>query len=390
MWPDQLPISLTRLVTPRAVRVYAEGLGWQRLDGVNGKIAVYKNPDSPLRQLIVPLDEQFDDYGVRTAEAIQRLAEFEKRPAKEILNHLLLPPSDLLFFREVSTDAEAGNLPLDHAVRMIDGTKKVLLSEAHSVLVPQPYHPRLSRSEAEDFLSRCRLGQTDRGSFVLTVACPLDLKADLLGPGGEPFSRRVTSLLMKSLEELSQAADRMQIDALIDTSRHPGISANLCESLLLLRPAGDRSYLNITVSWSRALLPGRRESRREVQLRQEVFDVAEALAPKLRSVPEPRIDRFVGFVDELRGQPLPDIGLPSGEVRFTLFDQGEEIRAKSDLDEMNYSIAGQAHLANRVVSFKGVLERLPRLNRIKDATDFKILGFDNDGIHPEAEETEHP
>ena len=117
MWPDQLPDSLTRLVTPRAIRVYAEGLGWQRVEGVNGKIAVYKNPDSPLRQLIVPLDEQFDDYGVRTAEAIQRLAEFEKRPAKEILNHLLLPPADLLFFREVSSDAEDGNLPLDHAAR---------------------------------------------------------------------------------------------------------------------------------------------------------------------------------------------------------------------------------------------------------------------------------
>ena len=389
MWADQLPDSLTRLVTPLAVRVYAEGLGWQRVEGVNGKIAVYKNPDSPLRQLIVPLDEQFDDYGVRTAEAIQRLAEFEKRPAKEILNHLLLPPADLLFLREVSSDAEVGNLPLDRAARVIDGTRKVLLSAAHSVLVPQPYHPRMSRGEAEDFLSRCRLGQTDRGSFVLTVACPLGLKADLLGPNGEPFTRRVTSLLMQSLGELSQAADRMQIEDLADTSRHPGISANLCESLLLLRPTGERSYLNITVCWSRALLPDSRESKREVQLRQEVFDVAEVLAPKLRSVPEPPIDRFIGFVDELRGQPLPDIGLPSGEVRFTLFDQGEEIRAKADLDEMHYSVAGHAHLASRVVSFKGVLERLPRLNRIRHVTDFKIIEVD-DGIPHEAEETEQP
>ena len=389
MWPDRLPDSLTRLVTPRAIRVYAEGLGWQRVEGVNGKIAVYKNPDSPLRQLIVPLDEQFDDYGVRTAEAIQRLAEFEKRPAREILNHLLLPPADLLFLREVSSDAEGGTLPLDHAARVIDGTRKVLLSEAHSVLVPQPYHPRMSRGEAEDFLSRCRLGQTDRGSFVLTVACPLVLKADLLDPNGEPFSRRVTSLLMQSLGELSQAADRMQIEDLADTSRHPGISANLCESLLLLRPTGERSYLNITVCWSRALLPDSRESKREVQLRQEVFDVAEVLAPKLRSVPEPRIDRFIGFVDELRGQPLPEIGMPSGEVRFTLFDQGEEIRAKADLDEMHYSVAGHAHLASRVVSFKGVLDRLPRLNRIRDVTNFKIIEVD-DGIPPEAEEAEQP
>jgi hypothetical protein len=386
---EPLPIDLARLVPPRALSKYAEGLQWRRVERINGDIAVYHRPDSKAHQIIVPLDEKFDDYADRVVEAIQHLAEFEKRPANEVLNHLLLSPADLLFFREVSPDAEAGNLPLDHAVRLIDGTRKLLLSEAHSVLEPQPNHPRMSRSEAEDFIARCRLGQTDRGSFVLTVACPLDLKADLLGPKGEPFSRRVTSLLMRSLGELSQAADRMQIDDLADISRHPGISANLCESLLLLRPAGERSTLNITVSWSRAFLPDSGESKREVQLRQEVFDVAEILAPKLRSVPEPRIDRFFGYVDELRGQPLPDIGLLSGEVRFTLFDQEEEIRAKADLDEMDYSVAGHAHLASRVVSFKGVLERLPRLNRIKDVTDFQIIEFD-DGIPPGAEQTEQP
>ncbi len=122
---------------------------------------------------------------------------------------------------------------------------------------------------------------------------------------------------------------------------------------------------------------------------QELFDVAEVLASKLRSVPELRVDRFFGNVDELRGQPLPDIGVPSGEVRLTLFDQGEEIRAKADLDEMQYSIAGHAHLASRVVCFKGVLERLPRLNRIKDVTDFRFIDFD-DGIPPRAEQTGQP
>ena len=195
---------------------------------------------------------------------------------------------------------------------------------------------------------------------------------------------------MQSLEELSQAANRMQIDDLADTARHPGISANFCESLLLLRPTGDRSCLNVAVSWSRALLPEGRESKREVHLGQEAFDVAEVLAPRLRSVPEPRIDRFLGFVDELRGQPLPDMGVPAGEVRLTLFDQGEEIRAKADLDEHYYFLAGEAHLHNRVVSFKGILERLPRLNRINDVTDFKIVEFHDDGIPLEAERTERP
>jgi hypothetical protein len=379
MWRDQLPSSLTRLVTPRAVRVYAEGLGWRRVEGVNGKIAVYSDPSSPLRQLIVPVDERLDDYGERTAEAIHRLAEFENRPAKEVLNHLLLPPSDVLSFREVSIDAEDGNIPLDHAARMIDGARKLLLSAAHSVLVPQPYHPRMTRSEAEDFVARCRLGQADRGSFVLAVACPLELKAGWPGPEDEPFSRRVTSLLMQSLGDLAGAAATLQIDELADTTRYPGISANFCEALLLVRPTGERARIDVSASWSRAFLPEGREARREVPLRQEAFDVAEVLAARLRSLPEPRVDRFLGFVDELRGQPLPDVGLPAGEARFTLFDQGEEIRAKADLDESDYSLAGRAHLAGAIVSFKGILQRLPRLNRIGEVTDFQVVDLDDAG-----------
>jgi hypothetical protein len=371
---------MTRLVTPRAIRAYAEGLGWQRVEGVNGTIAVYSNPQAPLRQLIIPLDQRLDDYADRTAEAIQRLAEFERLPAAEVLNHLLLPPADLVGLREVSPDAEAGSLPLDHGVRMVSGARKALLAVAHSVLVPQPYHPRMSRAEAEEFVSRCRLGQTERGSFVLTVACPLDLQAGLFGPDGEPFARRVTSLLMQSLQDLAAAADSARFDDLQDPARHPGLSANLCESLLMLRPKGDRAFLSVAASWSRALLPRTREARREIQLRQEVFEVAEALAPRLRSLPQPRVDRFFGYVDELRGNPTPSDPRPAGEVRFTLFEPDEEIRARAQLTAEDYATAAAAHLATDLVSFKGILQRLPRLNRVDGVTDFERVRLDEDGM----------
>jgi hypothetical protein len=256
----------------------------------------------------------------------------------------------------------------------------VLLSVAHSVLVPQPYHPRLARSEAEGFVARCRLGQTERGSFTLTVACPLDLQAGLFGPSGEPFARQVTSLLIQSLYELSQAVETTRIDELADPARHPGVSANLCESLLMLRPTGERAYLDVSATWSRAFPPDTREPRREVRLSQDVFEIAEALAPRLRSVPKPRIDRFYGFVDELRGQPTPHEPRPSGEVRFTLFDKEEEIRAKADLTAEDYAVAGAAHLASDLVSFKGILQRLPRLNRIDSVTDFERVRLDTDGV----------
>ena len=189
------------------------------MEGINGKIAVYRNPEAPLRQLVVPQDEQLDDYTDRIAEAMQRLAEFEKRPVREVLNQLLLPPADVLRFREVSPEAEAGLLPLNHAARMrlqngvIVACYRALASWCR---VPTIHGSQRAHRDGSFRCRACRLGQTERGSFVLTVACPLDLQAGLFGPNGEPFTRRVTVLLMAALQDLSQGIDAARLDALAD------------------------------------------------------------------------------------------------------------------------------------------------------------------------------
>ena len=128
MPPKLLPMELTQLVTPRAVKNYAQALGWQSVPGINGTIAVYHHPQTELRQLIVPLDETFDDYAENIAEAIAKLAEFENRPVTEVLNHLLLPPADILRFRESGPETESGTLLLDQAISVLDGAKRMLLS----------------------------------------------------------------------------------------------------------------------------------------------------------------------------------------------------------------------------------------------------------------------
>jgi len=390
MLHETLPFDATRRVSPRALQGYAQGLGWQLVpNGKRSDIALLHRPDSRLHQIAIPLDETLSDYSEAVAEAIRKLAEFEKRPAREVLDHLLLPPADMLQFREASQDAEAGSLPFDHAVRMINGTKRLLLSAAHSVLVPQAYHPRLSRSEAEEFVNRCRLGQTDRGSFILNVACPIDLAVTLPGMQKEPFTRQVTSLLVRSLEALVHAADSGKADGLLDPAKNSGLSANLCESLLLLRPNGDQSTLSVTASWSRAYLPPSGKSSRYIQLRQETFEAAEILATRLRTSPEPRPDRFIGFVDALRGQPTRQDPRPSGEVDFTVFDDEHgETHARGLLNATEYALAAQAHLHSDVVAFKGVLRRLPRLSRIDAISSFEIVSFENEV--PETSEPTNP
>jgi hypothetical protein len=144
--------------------------------------------------------------------------------------------------------------------------------------------------------------------------------------------------------------------------------------MLLLRSPGDRSSLRVSVDWSGAAPPpdgGKRPN--SVNLRQECFEVAELLAPILRAVPEPVVETFVGFVEVLRGQSVPD-GAMAGEVVFSItLDGGELIRVRADLSPSDYQIAGDAHLRHEPVYFRGILTRAPRLNRVGNVMDFRRL-----------------
>lgn len=381
MGANDLPAGLLRRLRPAEVRRYALAAGWRRNEAVNGRVAVFQHPESDLDQLIVPADgSDPDGYAVLMDEAVRKIGEWEHRPPVEVLNDLLLPPADVLRFRNASPESEAGSLPLDQTVQMLTGVRRLLSAAAHSALTPQPYYPRLRRSEAEEFVGRCQVGQTERGSYTVAVACPLDLppSGSVLfenPPAIAPFPRQVTGLLMDSLAELARVADLNRADELTDLGRHPGFSANFCEALALLRPAGDRSSLGVTSSWSR-LLPspdGGRPARAEVELRQEAFDAAEYLAPRFRSATAAKEDRFIGFVEELRGQTAPDALGPSGEVWLSVWDEGDFVRARTYLTAAQYAEANAAHMANGIVSLKGVLRRLPRLRQIEKVADFKVL-----------------
>ena len=82
-------LEKARLVTPDAAKNYVMVLGWKLVFHQLEEIAVYQNPTFSLRQITVPLDQKLDDYGERMVEAIEKMAEFERRPAIEVLVRLL-------------------------------------------------------------------------------------------------------------------------------------------------------------------------------------------------------------------------------------------------------------------------------------------------------------
>ena len=135
---------------------------------------VFNRPEpKSLDQVLVPMDSSRPDFPQRMGDAVEKLASFEGHTVAALVTDLLNYDADVLRYRVVSPCAERGTLPLVQAIDLLAGAKQSLLAAAHSVLVRTKYHPKLSRTEVRELLDACQMNQTEQGSFVVAISCPM-------------------------------------------------------------------------------------------------------------------------------------------------------------------------------------------------------------------------
>lgn len=372
MRPERPSFGLAARIEPHDILRYAQARGWVLARTVGGAFHVLTHPDSELDQVLVPRNAQADDFAARVIEAAERLAEREHRSADAVLGDIL-SPADVLRFRVRGADVERWDISFPHITNVIGGIDKCLRAAACSVVKPQPFHPRLSRSEADQLMQACRLRQTEPGSFTIVVACPLDAVDRPTGPDDPtPFARRVVGGLMRSLQWIDGAAAA-------PTSRGPGelpasVSANLCEGLLDMQPEDERASLSVEIAWDASLAPPAGvETGVAPALRREHFVFLGELARTLRphdgdegTVP------LVGHVDRLDGAP-DESGRVCGEVVLSLLIDDAVLRARADLGPDDYVRAIEAHRWNRLVRLSGVVRRGRKVHRVDDVSGFALV-----------------
>ena len=303
---------------------------------------------------MIPLDENTSDYDARMEEAAGAIAHWEKRPVLEVANDLLYAASDMLRFRVASATVEGGSLPLEDGLRLLEGVRTAILAAAHSVLSPARYHKRMSKGEAEEFVSACRMGQTERGSFVATVACPLraiDNDQLFIDTTDDPFARKTTTLLMRSAAELVSAIETDKVREMVQRNKQdPMVSANLCDAIVRMKPSIDGSELTIGATWSMLRpAPTGQTVPRTVRIQHSYFPVIEDVYRELRPGARAEPDTFLGYVDTLDGESGPG-GKMQGEVTLRVLVDGEKvIRAKTTLDATQHELAIEAYRTQDIV-----------------------------------------
>lgn len=332
------------------------------------------NRAGSLDQVLVPIDSSRPDFAERMWDAVEKLATFEGRTSEAVVTDLLSYDSDLLRYRIVSPRTQRGTIPLGQAIDLLSGAKQSLLSAAHSVLALRRHHPKLSRTEAVQLLEACQMGQTERGSFVVTIACPMgaiDEEEAGLFDRNVPFARRATELLTKALVELDTAIEENRINSVVDQDE-PLVSANLCEALLKMRPSQDNAMLEFLPSWAPSH-PISLEQRlpTSVIFSGDEFEPIEEVYRQLRPTSEELVKPWIAFVDELRGTE-GEAGTREGEVVLALFDEDQVIRARANLTKEQYRIAYDAHNPSRPIWVHGQLIRGPRVSRLTNVAEIRF------------------
>jgi len=199
------------------------------------------------------------DYAIRLGEVLSLLQKLEARSELEILNDLSTVSSDVFRVRVEAADLASGSVPMEDGVALVEKARDLLLAAASAAIEPRAVYGPKRAIRAMDYVKRARLGQTERGSYVVTVISRVPPALDGAGEVAvmaEPFERHVMVTLARAVAATQSAAERAALTGDFTAFRErvrDGVSANLCDALVGMAGGVERkSWFAVQLQWSRS------------------------------------------------------------------------------------------------------------------------------------------
>lgn len=238
-------------VSPTALSIYARAAGWKRHDTYRAHSNIYIGEDRPV--IIVPRTDHLGDYASVVADLIKTFADVGHQDETDVYHSLVATDRDVVRLRV--GESEESSVKLSEGVSLIQGVRDMLLATACSLDESWTVYRTGANRKAKDLVSKIRLGQTDRGSFVVTLLMPtIPPPIPSLFPDESdqdmPVERQLTARLIKALTAVRVGAERTasgEEDAFSDAANN-GVSANLCEALVEI--IDSFPTLDVNVSWA--------------------------------------------------------------------------------------------------------------------------------------------
>ena len=366
--------KLLQAIDPADAVAYLESRGWHRRAQVR-RMLLWGQPGNGEQEVLLPLERRLVDFADRMHDLVLDLSEAEKRPPGSVLRDLLNARSDAIKIRVPSPGGPVGSIPLEDGVALVEGARDLLAAAASAVLEPQPRLPSRRPRKVREYLSSVRLGQTEQGSFVVSLVSPLGALPKAAAGGAqpaEPFSRLVVRTLATALQHASRTAESVAANqaspeafaaAVLD-----GVSANLCEALQ--RVSGRRRQgFTVGFGWAPAL-PVQDGAVSAVHFSERALRILPEAEEFLRAMgARPEGGELRGRVVGLRRSGGRGPGRAIVQGRFN----DEPLRASVELDEHAYDRAILAHREGLQVVAAGQLTRAGRSWVLTQLSRFSLI-----------------
>lgn len=372
-----------KALKPLEVASYLRSKGWIKSENIGDKASLWtivKNGEDEL-DVTLPLKRELGDYALRMGEVINTLAETEERSSLEILSDIQSIRADVVRIRALGSQAEHGSLPLGSAIRLVESSRDMLLSAACAAVDKRPFFAKRKVQQAIDYINQVHMGQTERGSFVITILSPVlpELRQgqaplpEIELP--DPFERQVTKTLMNALVALDQAAKSASLEDSIEPFKEAvrlGVSANLCDSIVGLSQVCCNERVEIGMSWSPSrLVPN--DIKNVIYFDADVVPVIKEAAKQFREISSIDDYDIEGVVTRLDRSP----NATEGDVTVTASIEGRMRPITLRLGQDIYSQAVQAHNDRKTVQCIGELVKEGRGLRLRDPRHFRVLREDD-------------
>ena len=360
-------------IRPINVLAYLRAAGWENQTELGDRAVLMTKANSGgEEEVLVPIRREVADFALRMSEVLVTLERVENRSQEEILSDIVTTSFDLIRVRSTATSAADGSVPIALGVSLFEQARDMVLAAACAAVSPKAYWARRRPPKAVQYLESVRLGQTERGSYVLTVQSPVPppLRNEL--SDDVPFERKVSETLVDALAQIKIAAQQSLLTQDFEPFRRAieqGVSANLCDAIVSLANATSESGLEVSVTYSRTRAPRNGDVHVIATFPPDMIPVIESASRIFKQIDPEEDFSLLGYVERLNRA----IGTLSGRVVISSVVDGQPKRITVDLPDRWYEEAILAHKENRAVFCEGELVKEGRSYRLLSPRSFMTL-----------------
>ena len=326
------------LITVEKLEKVFSFLKWRELDVLmNGRVRQFVSPHDEYVALI-PLVKEFSDYYRVMGETLQSIASFENRSIEALVNRILNPSYDIQKWRIANNYTSDGKIPFFSMTDTIEKIKDVLATAYLDTLNPTRFHKKVYTTDVNKNISEYSFGQTEIGSYILNILCPLgNYQYTIFNPTEQdiPLNRKINMRLLSSIDNIQKDlknSNNNKVDEDVDQGLY---SINFLDSLVDIYDETKDTEMNIIVDWCKDIGFVNEPPISSIKLEPIFMEKVNFIADKYRPKKEENIKKtYYGKIESITANPKVE---DREYVQIKIVTIGDDNKKLNIQSRLNYS-----------------------------------------------------